>query len=45
MKRIKRCKNCLLFDKVHYWCNVGSDRNPNTPACEYFIDEKEADSQ
>lgn len=34
----KRCKNCILFDPEHWWCNAGSDREPNTKACEWFVE-------
>lgn len=38
---MKRCKDCLLFDQEHWWCHAGSDRDPKTPACEWFIDKEE----
>ena len=37
---VNRCKNCICFDPVHYWCAMGGAHEPNEKACEYYISDE-----
>ena len=39
---MKTCKDCIIFHLVHWWCR---DNDPNSPACEWFVEDDTKEGQ